>query len=204
MSDIIQLAERVAALEKQTDSDWLNRRVERHHDRLTALEEWRDNVDYALLPDKPAELHCDFCPPDGGQCDDCERLQPAEPPYGSREWAMEQKVDVIHASGTVIRYHDTEINWTVLPHYGWSIYEEPLTDDSIDWSHVDKRVKVIARDENLRVYGYSGSISADEDGDCWVLNDRDLEMWAIDCFASYRPGTCDWTDSKLERPGAGE
>ena len=70
-----------------------------------------------------------------------------------------------------------------------------LTPDSIDWSHVAQGFDYCARDNNGEAY-----LSQD-------LPTIASQLWCAgiyvraDVFASYRPGTVDWRDSLITRPG---
>lgn len=81
------------------------------------------------------------------------------------------------------------------------VYRIKPSKPSIDWSHVDPRLKWLARDADGQTYLYEDMpelVAACFDGsDCdWV--------YVNDVFASYKPGTCDWRDSLVKRPEGGE
>jgi hypothetical protein len=77
----------------------------------------------------------------------------------------------------------------------YRVKPQPLTKPSIDWSHVAPEFKWLSRDE---------------DGTGWLHAEKPTliaRYWAPKksfrracVFASYRPGTCDWKDSLVERP----
>lgn len=71
-----------------------------------------------------------------------------------------------------------------------------LTKPSINWSHVHEDYMWMA---------------TDEDGDSFIFIERPklggiswvapMSEWnTIDCFTSYKAGTCNWKDSLVERP----
>ena len=79
-------------------------------------------------------------------------------------------------------------------HVGF-IAPEPLTPDTIDWSHVAPEWKFMARDESGRAYLY-------EIGPVLKTNQWMTEPYAAlaQSHASYRRGTVDWRDSLVRRP----
>lgn len=96
----------------------------------------------------------------------------------------------------------TQEGWKEIAKSCWwktSVYRvkpQPPTKDSIDWSHVDDGIVAIARDECGSTLCYSNVPS---DMDCeW---DGEVVITRASVFASYRPGTCDWRDSLIIRPG---
>ncbi len=84
-------------------------------------------------------------------------------------------------------------NVTLFPHPVEIV--EAATKPSIDWGHVSSE------------YNY---LVQDSDGEGYLLNEKPSRVefgWNIESsyttassFASYVPGTCDWTDSLIQRP----
>lgn len=80
--------------------------------------------------------------------------------------------------------------------------EQPQPDE-IDWSHVAPEFKWMARDDKDQ----SAFLFTEEpflDGGVW----ESRGFWhclgsdaPAAAFASYKPGTCDWKDSLVKRPG---
>lgn len=73
----------------------------------------------------------------------------------------------------------------------------PLTKPSIDWIHVHKRFNHAARDEDGWSYLYENEPEP-IDG---VWTDKNGAYKFANVFASWNPGTCDWKDSLIHRPG---
>ena len=71
------------------------------------------------------------------------------------------------------------------------------TKPSLNWDHLRPDLVAIARDENGAGYGYPGVPVMDEAE--WLATDGDA--WCVYALASYTPGTCDWRDSLVMRPG---
>lgn len=76
----------------------------------------------------------------------------------------------------------------------------PLTKPSLDWSHVHEQFNHAAKDSDG-----GGSVFADMPepeewgGEGWWCSNGD---WVeTKGFASWNPGTCDWKDSLIHRPG---
>lgn len=94
-------------------------------------------------------------------------------------------------------YFTTDSNPKWMPVSIYRIAPEPLTPDSIDWSHVAPEYNFMARDC---------------DGRGWLFKSKPLlkaDMWdapmentfGVAGFASYRRGTVEWQDSLVIRPG---
>jgi len=72
----------------------------------------------------------------------------------------------------------------------------PVTKPSIDWSHVAEGWNWLAVDANSLAYVYEHLPEWGESG--WMSSGG---LTNAPVFASYRPGTCDWRDSLICRPG---
>jgi hypothetical protein len=85
-----------------------------------------------------------------------------------------------------------------LPQVFYRAQPKPLTKPIIDWSHVAQGFNWLVTDEDGEAWLYGSKPWA---GNCggWV---EDGEWYArVDILlASYRHGTCDWTDSPVQRP----
>ena len=89
--------------------------------------------------------------------------------------------------------HFAEGNVTLFP-YPVEVIKS-VTKPSIDWSHVSPEYNYLAQDSNGK--GYL----------CGKEPSRHTYSWSMEApyirattFTSYAPGTCDWTDSLVERP----
>lgn len=80
--------------------------------------------------------------------------------------------------------------------FDYNIYEEPKTKPSIDWPHVHPDFNYLATEDTGDTYLYEMIPSACDDG-YWGVGG--LCALAIS-HASFKPGTCDWKDSLVERP----
>lgn len=76
-----------------------------------------------------------------------------------------------------------------------SYYRIKPTKPSIDWSHVRDEYYWMATDEDGRTFLFSSFPWVD--GSYWCTKSN-----SVDCegFASFKPGTCHWKDSLVERP----
>lgn len=74
----------------------------------------------------------------------------------------------------------------------------PATKPSIDWSHVSKDFKWLAQDEDGVAYLYSEKPTKDGEEGRWTYEGGELREVSV--FASFKPGTCDWEDSLVQRP----
>lgn len=85
--------------------------------------------------------------------------------------------------------HPFEFNWAS------SEYRVAVTKPSINWDHVHPDYKWMATDQNGKVFLHTTKPHID--GDSWTGN-----LYAYTCsYASFVPGTCDWKDSLVVRPG---
>ena len=70
-----------------------------------------------------------------------------------------------------------------------------LTKPSIDWSNVSKDFQYLAMDENGKHHLFA------EKPEPVILEwASDMLYIKADHFASFTPGTCNWSDSLVERP----
>lgn len=75
-------------------------------------------------------------------------------------------------------------------------YRLKPTKPSIDWSQVAPEYKWLARDASS-LCGYLYKNKPHKDKGSWNALGA---VARADAFTSYRPGTCDWEDSLVERP----
>lgn len=98
---------------------------------------------------------------------------------------------------------DSLIDWEPhdLPSWNWSIYTYRIaaTKPSIDWSHVADEYRWLAVDEDGRASLFSVEPCHDFDDHEWAIDQRGRFIDAS-ALTSFRPGTCDWRDSLVERP----
>jgi hypothetical protein len=80
--------------------------------------------------------------------------------------------------------------------YANEVYRIKQTKPSINWDHVKSRCICLARDESGRVYLYSEI--PEQGATSWIQGTPEC---GVEGFASYDPGTCDWKDSLVIRPG---
>ena len=78
----------------------------------------------------------------------------------------------------------------------YRVKPQPLTKPSIDWSHVADKYKWLASDEDGTPYVYANKPYINIYG--WSI-DGDV-FTEVTAFKSFKPGTCDWKDSLIERP----
>lgn len=75
------------------------------------------------------------------------------------------------------------------------------TPDSIDWSHVAPEFKWMARgDGGVDTYIFNRKPSINVASSQWYSSDAACLVVIAQHFASYKQGTCDWTESLQERP----
>jgi hypothetical protein len=73
-------------------------------------------------------------------------------------------------------------------------YRLALTQPSANWSHVHPDYNWLARDKDDCAYFYAASPT--KVGDGWIEH----FTFSAKAFTSYKPGTCDWKDSLVQRP----
>lgn len=87
------------------------------------------------------------------------------------------------------------------PAWNWVEYDYrvALTKPSWDWSHVSKEIDYLARHRHGSGTGFSHLPMPDDLHGYWrsvggvIVN--------ANAFSSYTPGTCEWQDSLVVRPG---
>ena len=90
------------------------------------------------------------------------------------------------------KYHD-DGNVTLFP-YPVEIVKA-VTKPSIDWSHVSSEFNYLVQDSDGEGYLCSEKPARVESG--W---NTESSYTLASTFTSYVPGTCDWTDSLIQRP----
>ena len=82
--------------------------------------------------------------------------------------------------------------------WDYRVRPEPLTPDTIDWSHVAPEYRWMARDQSGSAYLYDAEPHLTSKAGVWVNESCDIVR--ATAFTSYKRGTCDWRDSLVERP----
>ncbi len=80
-------------------------------------------------------------------------------------------------------------------------YRIKQTKPSINWDHLKPEIVAIAEDEDGELWGYSIKPFLSEEEGAWLLHSLEGDGYILDGYASYVPGTCDWKDSLVIRPG---
>lgn len=116
-----------------------------------------------------------------------------------------------YVDGKEIEYQrrDSGDGWCLLPKRGLSPiwnwleieYRVRVTKPSINWDHVAPEVVAIATDGDGRSYCYENIPILMYDSGVWVSDGENGRASIAEHFASYAPGTCDWKDSRVIRPG---
>ncbi|MBL4820172.1 MAG: hypothetical protein JKY98_04145 [Gammaproteobacteria bacterium] len=75
-------------------------------------------------------------------------------------------------------------------------YRISVTKPSIDWSHVHEDYKWLAIDKDSIGY-ILHEMKPEISGSIWSSRAREI---TASNFTSFKPGTCDWKDSLVERP----
>lgn len=88
-------------------------------------------------------------------------------------------------------FRDHGLHWT------YRAIPAPKTKPSADWSHAAPECIWLARDRDGEGYFYDQKPSRGEGG--WWSSDGKFRKASV--LASYDPGTCDWTESLVCRPG---
>lgn len=136
-------------------------------------------------------------------------LTKIEVPFGQLDRETKIALFLAWLDGGEIQSLSRQTDWVGTSHPSWvalcryRLKPEPVTPDSIDWGHVADRFICMARDRNGHAILCSNAV-AHENGQ-WVIADAlaDIEIADAVAFASYRRGTCDWSDSLVWRPGYG-
>lgn len=82
-----------------------------------------------------------------------------------------------------------------------STYRVKQTKPSINWEHLKPEIVAIAEDEDGELWGYSIKPFLSEEEGAWLLHSLEGDGYILDGYASYVPGTCDWKESLVIRPG---
>lgn len=131
-------------------------------------------------------------------------------PFGSLPRETQLALFNAHLDGVTIETRGmmhVHGDWRADARPGWHstfIYRARPTKPSIDWSHVMPEYKWLAMDEDGETWLFpveDGPCVKTESG-CWALpntyyDENPAPAWA---FASFRPGTCHWTESLVRRP----
>jgi hypothetical protein len=75
-------------------------------------------------------------------------------------------------------------------------YRKALTKPSINWDHVSDEYNWLAVDEDGKAFLHNKKPEQDSYG--WYAVGGKYRL--ADSFSSYKPGTCDWKDSLVQRP----
>lgn len=92
-----------------------------------------------------------------------------------------------------------EYDGDIIYDMGWyenCVYRVAPTKPSIDWSHVAPQFKWMATDADCTTMLYEEKPIEWKTEWGWTGGD----CTNITCLASFRPGTCDWKDSLVQRP----
>lgn len=88
----------------------------------------------------------------------------------------------------------TSTSWN----WAYCDYRVAVTKPSINWDHVHPDVVAIAVNSN----GYAQAFySMPKIQNSWWETDTCEPAYSVNAFASFVPGTCDWRDSLVVRPG---
>lgn len=109
-----------------------------------------------------------------------------------KQWADDDSLEIEYRSPGAE-------SWSVATAPMWdphTQYRIKQTKPSIDWSQVSPEYKWLARDSSS-LCGYLYKNKPHKDCGAW---DSSGGCSKAGVFASYRPGTCDWEESLVERP----
>ena len=121
------------------------------------------------------------------------------------EMSEEERKDLVYASVVLCRPVESTCNpgneWNPIVSATWSdttYYRIAETRPEIDWDHVHHDFNYLAEDDagSPQLFPYEPKRFCDQ----WNLAGLGSEVLAI-THASYKPGTCDWKDSLIKRPG---
>lgn len=122
-------------------------------------------------------------------------------PFGLLDAETQEALKQAASDGKPMEMFISGPRWTPVQPPAWfdtTVYRvrpEPLAKPSIDWSHVDEKYRYMATDETGDTYLH---VTRPEVVSCyWASEDQVTEA---DTFASFRPGSCHWRDSYVERP----
>ena len=141
---------------------------------------------------------------------DRKTLESIDKPFGEldevTQWALRGSLSDL---GELLSKMQGKENWCLdrcfvfEDHRIYRVAPEPVTYDSVDWSHVAKGWSYMARDENGGVWMYDIEPEDDQRARKWLFSGEDT-LRIDGLLASYTQGTCDWTDSLVVRPGCEE
>jgi len=127
----------------------------------------------------------------------------------NRERAKELLPIIEHfANGGDVQYQSgCEFQWHLMPTPCWDDegrYRKAVTKPSIDWSHVAPEFKWLTVDDDTRPQMHTDEPRPSGEGVwCRPLSEGAIgDRITVTGFASFKPGTCDWKDSKVERPSS--
>jgi len=101
-------------------------------------------------------------------------------------------------------WYEYDGSWPTIYNPSWFrtyIYRvAPGTKDTINWDHVADQFICMARDADGLAYAYTSKpkIGCTDVVGCWRWGG---DYAGVHVVASYKPGTCDWKDSLVFRPG---
>lgn len=89
------------------------------------------------------------------------------------------------------------------PDWTWSKlnYRVVRTKPSINWDHVSPQYVALARDSGGDVWLYTKTPTRCSGTTFWAVDEGGIGWLVKNTFASFTPGTCDWKDSLVIRPG---
>ena len=97
-----------------------------------------------------------------------------------------------------------ECAWQATPVPSWDwlsyVYRVALTKPSWDWSHVSDEINFLVRQSPALSGVPMGSSHRPHKGHLFWQSKEGRACY-VECFASYDPGTCNWQDSLVVRPG---
>lgn len=115
-----------------------------------------------------------------------------------------------YADGAEIEVRCFDRDWAPIadPSFEWACNDYRVAapkPDEIDWSHVGPEFRWLARDADGTVKLFTHKPLQSTHQDFWYrLGADECRMVVVTgLFASYKPGSCNWTESLLERPDNG-
>lgn len=126
-------------------------------------------------------------------------------PFGelSREKQLELFNAWLDGDKIEVQFPDDK-SWAVLDYPQWNcghvyrVEPTPLTKPSIEWGHVAPKYKWAAVDEDGSPYAYINEPKPQQWPNIWW--DEEAASVSLECLASFKPGTCNWKDSLVQRP----
>jgi len=121
---------------------------------------------------------------------------------------LERKISVMqaHLDGAEIEYTHNH------PNVGWNMHNNPSWDwvncdyrvkqtlPSINWNHVAPAYKWLATDRSGSSYLYTTNPAQSNNCGDWIVVEECGPIINTRGFSSFKPGTCNWEDSLVERP----